>query len=116
MDTLAFTTGKGGTAYELPRYRVTKGGIEPTGEATRIEFVRGSGSAADPVTSADGILVETLLNVIIRDLEHKHARVPAEEGERTLNHLRSALDALNARTYRRQMRGLLGTYQSERSG
>ena len=74
-------------------------------------MVRGSSERDGSVPSSEGTLVETLLQMIISDLEYKHSLVPAEEGTRTLNHLRSALDALNARSYRRQMRGVLGSYK-----
>lgn len=102
MDTSTYTIEKTGHAYLLPKYRLNNSGLQATGETARLEFIRGQ-------SSTDGILIETLLYVLIKDLEHKHSEVPAEEGARTLGHLRSALDALQARTYRRSMRGVLGT-------
>jgi len=105
MDTSAFTIEKIGSSYQLPKYRLTSRGLEPTGEQARIEFVRGA-------AKTEGILIETLLHVLISDLQHKQSEVPAEEGQRTLDHLRCALDALQARTYRRSMRGVLGTQRA----
>lgn len=112
MDTLSFQTKVSGTSYLLPTYRVTLGGLEATGEFQEIGFVRGAQQATPGVASTDGILIETLLQMMIIDLEYKHSLVPGEEGARTISHLRSALDALNARTYRRQMRGVYCSYKA----
>jgi hypothetical protein len=111
VDTLAFVTNSPGTAYSVPAYRFVGGRLEPTGVHLDVNFVRGGSQPGAGIPSREGILVETLLALSIADLEHKLALVPAEEGARTLAHLRSALDAPNARSYRRQIRGVPGSYQ-----
>lgn len=107
MDTLAFDILEQGTRYRLPKYRVVDDkGIEATGDYTELAFIRGSTDPGAGIAKSDGILHETLLAMVIADLEYKHSLVPADEGARMLDHLRSALDAMHARTYRRKIRGV----------
>lgn len=57
----------------------------------------------------NGIFIEDLLLICIDQLEHfQNSEYACEENERTLHHLRCALDTTRARQYERLMRGVQG--------
>lgn len=112
MDMFDFETTEQGAKYRLPKYRVVVDkGLERTGDYSEVAFVRGSVQPKAAVEHRDGVLHETLLKMIIADLEFKSTLVQSDQAERMLLHLRIALDVMNARTYRRQLGGVLGSYK-----
>lgn len=112
FNPMSYETIEEGTTYQLPNYEVVDGkGIQLTGNHTQVQFVRGSKLREETVERKEGILHESLLSMMIEDLQFKYDIVPAEETERALLHLKSALDALNARAYKRKIAGTLGTYK-----
>lgn len=112
MNTMEYKVLEQGTTYALPNYVVEDGkGIVQSENATIIQFVRGSKIADEQVEKKEGIVMDALLAMMIEDLTYKNSLVPSEETERALFHLKSALDAMNARTYRRSLAGTLGTYK-----
>lgn len=57
----------------------------------------------------NGIFIEDLLLICIDQLEHfQISEYACEENERTLHHLKCALDTTRARQYERLMRGVQG--------
>jgi len=101
-----------GHHYRLPAYRIGDAGdLQATGHSVDLTLIKGSLNTADSVAMKDGIAVETLLKLLIVDLEYKSTRVDSEEGPRMLFHLRCALDGMRARAHRRREQRVLGTYQ-----
>jgi hypothetical protein len=101
-----------GHRYRVPVCRIGAGGeLKATGHSVELTLIKGSINAADSVRVKDGVALETLLKLLIVDLEHKAKIVESEESPRMLFHLHSALDGMRARAHRRWEQGVLGTYQ-----
>lgn len=75
----AFLTVEQGTIYEVPIYKVVDGiGIEETGDALSITFVRGSKLKEEEVEKRSGTLHEHIISVMIEDLKFKHSLVASK--------------------------------------
>lgn len=112
MNTLEYKVIELGTGYELPDYEVIEGkGLAQTTDTTFIQFVRGSKLAKEAVTPRKGILHETLLAMMIEDLEYKNSLVPSKESEETIKYLKAALECQLARAAKRKTAGTQGTYK-----
>lgn len=75
----------------------------------RIDIQKGPVQHAGEV---NGIFIEDLILVCIDQLEHfQNSDYACDENERTLHHLRCALDTTRARQYERLSRGVQGRMQ-----
>ncbi len=111
MDKTSFNTIEKGCLYALPQYKVNQVGIQPTGEFVYIPFIRGSKDPNEAVDRQEGILHETLLAMILADLEYKNKLVPSREGSLAITNVEQALLWLQRRQQKREQAGTQGTYQ-----
>ncbi|MFT6125898.1 MAG: hypothetical protein ACJAVA_000340 [Flavobacteriaceae bacterium] len=113
MSKRNFTTVTEGTHYELPIWKVVDGkGIEEVpSKVQTIKFVRGSKLKDEVVKKVDGILHETLLSMIIKDLKFKGELVRSRENSIVVTKLEEALHWLEERQRERQSRSVEGTYK-----
>ena len=112
MEKRDFKTVEQGAVYELPMWEVVDGkGIEKVAETIAIPFVRGSKIAGEKVEKKEGVLHETLLCMMIKDLKFKQTLVPSREGALAITNLEQALHWMEERQRDRQERKVEGTYK-----
>lgn len=74
-----------------------------------IESIKIQKGAVKDVMGVNGIFIEDLILICIDQLEHfQNSEYACEENERTLHHLKCALDTTRARQYERLIRGVQG--------
>lgn len=112
MDKRKFETIEKGTQYELPVWEVIDGvGIKETGTKHPIHFVRGSKLKEEHVEKREGILHETLLSMMIEDLQYKNNLVPSRESSLAIGKLQEALFWMEERQRVRVNKNTVGTYK-----
>ncbi len=101
-----------GSVYKIPTYKVVPNvGIEKTQHTILIPFVRGSKIQNEnemlPVT---GVIHETLLAMILKDLGIKNEEFPNTYTEKAIEYIANALALLEDRQRDRNNRNVQGTY------
>lgn len=101
-----------GTQYALTEFAVVDGkGIQPTGQQFFLTFVRGDKEDKETVIPrVSGILHESLLTAMIKDLKYKNSLVPSRESSLALTKLQEALHWMEERQRDRKERQVQGTY------
>lgn len=111
MEKRVFVTEEIGTKYQLPVWEVVEGkGIELTEATQEITFVRGS-TDGYPAKKTPGVLHETLVSLLIKDLQYKNGMVPARETATAITKLQEALFWMEERSRDRAARVVQGTYE-----
>lgn len=122
-----FTVKELGTSYLLPKFRVVDGkGIESLVDREKdklqgttpdsnsfqeITFVRGDKTDnGEVIPRVNGILIEQLLGVMIKDLKYKNSLIPSRESSLAITKLEEALFWLEERQRDRESRNVVGTY------
>lgn len=101
-----------GRVYNLPTFKVKDGeGLVPADWNLKIAFVRGSKDPEEKIHGTEGIVHESLLEMQIKDLQHKERLVPSDETKEAIKKLREALMWIRARSRRREEEGTKGTYK-----
>src|SRR5688500_9902746 len=98
------------STYKLPTYKVTNDGLADAADI-EIKFCKGN-KADDTIDRQDGVLTETVLQLVINNL--KDNNVGDLENEHTTNailHLETAMHKLDQRAADRKARAVQGTYQ-----
>lgn len=109
-DATSYETKVKGSTYLLPEYLITPEGIRKSKDFTTLKFVRGS-VAGEGVEKQQGVIHESLINMIIDDLRYKNGLVPSEDSVNVLHHLESALVLIRKRALTRVLRGVSGIYK-----
>ena len=100
---------KKGAAYSAPFFIVTDEGLVKHSDEA-IFFCKGS-KADKSIFRQPGFITESLLEVCRLQLEAVNQDVPSEHTTAAIAHLRSALDALEARQKDRVERNVAQTYK-----
>lgn len=102
-----------GSVYKLPTYKIVPGkGIQKTGRTQFISFVRGSKiDGENEFPPVEGVVHETLLSMMLHDLNLKNQEVPNEYTPEVIKHLGAARDIMEQRIKDRHERNVLGTYK-----
>ncbi len=107
----AFKVVEEGTEYKIPAFAVEDGkGLVCVGFNT-IHFVRGSKLANEKVEKRVGCTHESLLEMMIHDLQFKNNLVPSRETSQTITKLEEALLWQQRRGQNRAKEGKQGTYK-----
>lgn len=108
-----FETIATGAVYRLPMYKVVPGvGIEKTGRTVLIPFVRASKIEGErEIFPVEGVVHETLLSMMLYDLDLKNQEVPNDLTPQVIKHLEAARELLESRQRDRDSRNVLGTYK-----
>lgn len=101
-----------GSFYKLPSYKVITGkGLERTGKTIDLPLVRGSRitNKGKELFSIQGTTVETLLAIVLYDLEEKDKIMPSKENLEAVSLVKMALSTLETRQRDRAARNVLAT-------
>ena len=105
-----FKTLELGSSYELPMYEVVPGiGLTKTNNTLIVNYVRAKDS--ENIKKQEGVINETLLGMILTDLEYKYSLVPSEQTKEVIEHLKQSLVLLSQRTIQRTDAGVVDTYK-----
>lgn len=99
-----------GSEYALPEYFITEEGLQKSETHNIIRFVRGS-KEGEGVLKQTGIVHETLLSMMIKDLQYKNTLVPSRETSLVITKLQEAYLWLIQRQIDRNDRGVQATYK-----
>ena len=106
-----FKTLELGSSYELPMYEVVPGvGLTKTDNTLIVNYVRGA-KDSENIKKQEGVINETLLGMILTDLEYKYSLVPSEQTKKVIEHLKQSLVLLSQRTKQRTDAGVVDTYK-----
>lgn len=107
-----FQSHPDGSFYKLPSFKVIAGkGLEKTGKTIDLPMVRGTRITAEgkEVFSIQGTTVESLLAVVIYDLEEKGKILESHENWEAIKLVQLALGTLESRQRDRAERNVLAT-------
>ena len=111
-DKREFTVIKEGTTYSLPMYKISDQGLELVNQKSNlVTFVRGSKDVHDNIERQDGVLHETIIAMLIHDLQYKNELVPSRETSLAITQLQTALFWLEERARIRTNNNTLNTYE-----
>jgi hypothetical protein len=97
--------------YELPRYKVTKDGLEKVKAGEILRFVKGSKN--DPTQfRQEGVVTESVVTAVKMYLEENNVgKLENEYTTQMIKHLQAVLDLIDERAANRAGRGVQGTYK-----
>jgi hypothetical protein len=111
----SFEALKSGSVFKIPTYKVIAGkGLEKQERTILLPIVRGNRYDVQTGTeyfAVEGTTQETLIAVLLQDLESKNEILPSENTSLAIKHLQAALDLLEERQRDRFNRNVLATQQ-----
>lgn len=113
QDKRTFNAIATGAVYKLPKYKVVKNvGLQRAQGSVLVPFVRGSKIEGEKeILPVEGIVHESLLSMMIYDIELKDKEFPSEVNPEVVKHLEAARELLENRQHERASRNVLGTYK-----
>jgi hypothetical protein len=109
----SFEAVPSGSVFKIPTFKVIPNvGLEKQERTILLPIVRGSRYVDNrEYLPVEGTTHETLIAVIMQDLEQKNEILPCVENSRVLEHLQAALDIIEDRQRDRYSRNVLTTNQ-----